>query len=83
MTRLGGNNGGVARALLLLLRPFALSPARGAETSIHVAAAPDLAAVTGRYFTRKREAAPSGAARDRTLASQLWDESARLCELGA
>ena len=82
-SRLGENNGSVARAVLLLLRPFALSPARGAETSIHVASAPELEGVTGRYFVRKREATPSGAARDRTLARKLWDESARLTGLGS
>ena len=82
-SRLGENNGVAARALLVLLRPFALSPARGAETSIHVASAPELEGVTGRYFARKREARPSGAARDRTLARQLWDESARLTGLAS
>jgi NAD(P)-dependent dehydrogenase (short-subunit alcohol dehydrogenase family) len=82
-SRLGENNGAPARAVLRLLRPFALSPERGAETSIHVASAPELEGVTGRYFVRKREATPSGAARDRTLARQLWEESARLSGLGS
>ncbi len=82
-SRLGENNGAAARALLVLLRPFALSPERGAETSIHVASAPELEVVTGRYFARQREATPSGAARDRTLARQLWDASARLTGLGS
>jgi NAD(P)-dependent dehydrogenase (short-subunit alcohol dehydrogenase family) len=82
-SRLGSNNGAVARAVIFLLRPFALSPAQGAETSIHVASAPELEGVTGRYFARSREAEPSGAARDRTLAGKLWDASARLTGLAS
>ena len=41
---------GVQRLLVPFLRPFMKSPAQGAATSIHVASAPELERVTGRYF---------------------------------
>jgi len=41
---------GVQRLVVPLLRPFMKTPAQGAATSIHLASAPELAPVTGRYF---------------------------------
>ncbi len=44
----------VQRLLVPLIRPFMKSPAQGAATSIHVASAPELDEVTGRYFANSR-----------------------------
>ena len=54
-TRLGKNNGWLGRALTTALKPFLLSPAGGARTSIHVLTAPELETVSGRYFAKRRE----------------------------
>lgn len=78
-TRLGTNNGAWARALIRLLRPFFRSPDDGAATSIHLATAPELAGVSGRYFANRREKTPSAAARDPESARRLWEASERLC----
>jgi len=80
-TRLGTNNGAWARALIRLLRPFFRTPDGGAATSIHLATAPELAGVSGRYFANRREKTPSAAARDPEAARRLWDVSERLCAL--
>jgi NAD(P)-dependent dehydrogenase (short-subunit alcohol dehydrogenase family) len=80
-TRLGTNNGSAGRIVTGLIRPFMLSPAEGAETSIHLATSPELAEVSGRYFARKREASCSRLARDDDDARRLWDESLRLSGL--
>jgi NAD(P)-dependent dehydrogenase (short-subunit alcohol dehydrogenase family) len=77
-TRLGTNNGTPGRVLTLLLRPFFLTPAQGAETSIHVASAPELEGVSGAYFAKKRRIEPSAAARDDATARALWEASSRL-----
>ena len=69
------------RIAALLVRPFALTAAKGAATSIHLATAPDLAGVSGGYFAKKRPAKPSAAARDAEAARRLWEESARLVGL--
>jgi NAD(P)-dependent dehydrogenase (short-subunit alcohol dehydrogenase family) len=78
-TRLGTNNGAWARALIRLLRPFFRTPDDGAATSIHLATAPELAGVSGRYFANRREKTPSAAARDPDAARRLWEVSERLC----
>ncbi|HEX5614345.1 MAG TPA: SDR family oxidoreductase [Acidimicrobiia bacterium] len=56
-------------------RPFAISAAAGARTSIHLASAPELAATTGEYFVKCRPVRPSTAARDDAAARRLWDVS--------
>jgi NAD(P)-dependent dehydrogenase (short-subunit alcohol dehydrogenase family) len=61
-----------------LTRPFAISPEKGARTSVYVASSPDIADVTGEYFVKCRVAQPSAAARDDAAAKRLWDVSAQL-----
>src|SRR5271155_54323 len=47
-----GDTGGVISFGLRLIRPFILSPAKGAETSIYLASSPEVATVTGTYFLK-------------------------------
>jgi retinol dehydrogenase 12 len=62
---------------------FASPAAKGAETSIHLASAPELASVSGRYFANSREAKTSALANDPAARHRLSELSARLCELPA
>ena len=82
-TRLGRNNGWWATALTTLLRPFFLSPAQGADTSIWLASSPEVAGISGRYFEKRREVAPAADAADPKHAARLWELSARLVGLPA
>lgn len=50
----------------------------GAAPLVALATRPDLTDVTGRYFDRLDESAPSPAAQDLELATRLWHESERL-----
>jgi NAD(P)-dependent dehydrogenase (short-subunit alcohol dehydrogenase family) len=50
----------------------------GARTSVHVATAPELRGVSGRYFSDAREARPAALTRDVTVQDRLWDVSERL-----
>jgi NAD(P)-dependent dehydrogenase (short-subunit alcohol dehydrogenase family) len=50
---------------------------QGARTPVHVALAPGLEGVSGRYFVDAREATPSRDARDPELAERVWAASAR------
>ncbi len=61
-----------------LLRPFMIKPQQGADTPLHVALAPGLAGVTGRYFKKREEARPNRLALDRALTARLWAETVRL-----
>ena len=53
-------------------------PEKGARTSIFVASAPQLAAVSGRYFKDAREATAAPYARDEATEKRLWEISERL-----
>jgi retinol dehydrogenase-14 len=79
-SRLGRDgDGGVLGDLAMTLgRPFAISPARGARTSVYLASSPAVADVTGQYFVRRREARPSRVATDDEAARRLWSVSEEL-----
>jgi NAD(P)-dependent dehydrogenase (short-subunit alcohol dehydrogenase family) len=51
------------------------TPANGASPIVRLAAAPNLAGVTGRYFVRDRAASFPRGARDAGLARELWERS--------
>ena len=61
-----------------LSRLIMMSEAEGARASIYVATAPDLEGVTGRYFDKLKEAAPSKAAQDEEAGHHLWEVSEEL-----
>ena len=60
------------------MRPFMKSPDRGSATSIHLASAPDLEGVTGRYFVNCRPRTSSERSYDEPAAARLWQMSADL-----
>jgi len=67
-----GDVGGANALLFRVLNRFVPGPEVGARTSLHLATAPDLDGVTGRYFKMCAERAPSAWAQDETLAKDLW-----------
>ena len=77
-TRFGASSGGLLQALMPLAQLGAISPAKGAETIVYLASAPDVAAVNGLYFYKRKPDTPSLAAQDDAAASRLWAESERL-----
>jgi NAD(P)-dependent dehydrogenase (short-subunit alcohol dehydrogenase family) len=64
-----------------LVRPFEISPRRGAKTSIYVATSPAVADKTGLYWVRSKPGHMSRHAKDDVAADRLWDESERLVAL--
>ena len=65
--------GAAPRPISWILNLVLPSAAKGAAPVVRLACAPDLANVTGRYFNRFREAAPSPAARNDADAARLWE----------
>jgi hypothetical protein len=59
-------------------KAFAIPPAWGARTLVHLATAAEVADVSGGYFVRRRRVRPSRSAEDEDMARRLWDESARI-----
>ncbi len=78
----GANNYGWFRFWIDLAKRFvAISVARGAETPVYLASSPEIATVTGRYFEKCRERAPSAVARNEDAAAELWRASMTLAGL--
>jgi len=73
--------GGVQQRLIPFVRPFMKAPAQGAATSIHLASAPDLEQVTGRYFANRKPKRSSKRSYDQATAARLWQVSADLVGL--
>jgi NAD(P)-dependent dehydrogenase (short-subunit alcohol dehydrogenase family) len=73
-----GDMGSVIGLLMVAARPFAISSAAGARTSVYLASSPDVSGITGQYFYKCRVAKPSDAALDAAAAARLWDVSAEL-----
>jgi len=74
-TRLGRGSGPLFDLLQRAIGLFMKSPEQGAETSLHLATAPELATVSGRYFADKKEKPPQPHASDDATATRLWEIS--------
>jgi NAD(P)-dependent dehydrogenase (short-subunit alcohol dehydrogenase family) len=71
--------GFVGRMFTTLAKPFLLTSAEGAKTSVYLASAPEAAIVSGRFFDRCREAPLDPVANDAAGARRLWELSEKLC----
>ncbi len=77
------NNPGITRLLWRLLTLLAISPERGAETSIYLAASPEVEGVTGSYYKKRRPIHSSAASYDLDASHRLWDLSLKMTGLPA
>ena len=77
-TRFGDSSGGWAASLFPLLRPFFISPEKGADTLVYLASSPAVGTTTGEYFAKRKIVQPSTAARDEAAAKRLWEASEAL-----
>ena len=73
--------GHVQRMFVPFMRPFMKAPAQGAVTSVHVASAPDLQELTGRYFANSKLKQSSKRSYDQADAARLWQVSTNLVGL--
>jgi NAD(P)-dependent dehydrogenase (short-subunit alcohol dehydrogenase family) len=80
-SRLGRNMGLAMRGGWSAASVFFGSTKRGARTILHLAAAPDAAAVSGGYFVAERAQAVVGQAADDFFAAELWRRSAEIVGL--
>lgn len=56
---------------------------KGARTSLYLATAPEVADVTGQYFSGCKPAKSSAASHDRAVRARLWQETERMVGLAA
>lgn len=64
-----------------LFRRTLISPEAGAVTSVYLATSPDVAHISGEYFTKKEVARTAPLAGDTAIAEKLWQVSAEMVGL--
>lgn len=82
-TRFGDQAGGFLSPGLRFAKLFARTAESGAQTLIHLASSPEVAAVTGEFFYRCRPGKLTADAQDDSLARRLWLESERIAACAA
>jgi NAD(P)-dependent dehydrogenase (short-subunit alcohol dehydrogenase family) len=82
-TRLGKGGAGMAGPFGLTLRLLGMTPEKGAETGLFLAANPAAAQTSGAYFDKCRAVPPRPQAQDAKAARRLWTQSARLARMEA
>ncbi len=80
-TQIGDRAGTIAGWGWRLVKPFLMTPEKGAATSLFLATVADPAPFHGSYVIGRRIAQPDPAALDDDLAERVWSESARLVGL--
>ena len=81
-TGFGKNNPGILMTIMGVVIPLvARSPAKGAETSIHLASSPSVVGITGKYFYDSHVIPAAPQATDMVVARKLWDVSAEMVHL--
>ncbi len=73
--------GNISGLFFRFAKPFLLTPEKGAQTTIHVATAPELEGTSGDYFDNRRAKRAAAAAYDSGLAQRLWETSERVTGL--
>ena len=67
--------------LVRIMRPFMRSAAKGADTAVFLASAPEAEGVTGRYFADRKARKSSATSYDTAAIARLWQVSADLVGL--
>jgi retinol dehydrogenase-14 len=68
----------LSRFFYKLVKPFFLSPEKGAQASIYLASSHEVEGVTGKYFEKKALVESSPESYDLAIAKRLWEVSAEL-----
>jgi NAD(P)-dependent dehydrogenase (short-subunit alcohol dehydrogenase family) len=77
-TSFATNNGLLVKLSMTLLRPFARSPEKGAQTSVYLASSPEAAGVTGQYFVDCKARSSSSLSYDERAQRRLWQISEQM-----
>ncbi len=80
-TNFAKEKAGLFGIIFSLIRPVLRTPEQGAETSIYLATAPEVADITGTYFRDKRPVRSARISYDQTTWQRLWHVSAELVGL--
>ncbi len=78
-SKFGHNNGGWLKWLMVVAQQImAINEEKGARTSIHLASAPEVEGVSGKYFVKSKIAESNAASHERAAQERLWRLSEEL-----
>jgi retinol dehydrogenase-14 len=77
-TNWGRKSAGALSVVLAIFHPFELSPEKGADTVVYLASSPEVANVSGKYFTKRKAIESSLESRNEEDARRLWEVSEHL-----
>ncbi len=80
-SNIGKNNGWLGKIIVPMLKPFAMSSTKAAETSIYLASSPEVEGTTGKYFMKKKAVPSSPITYDEAAARRLWEISTQITGL--
>jgi NAD(P)-dependent dehydrogenase (short-subunit alcohol dehydrogenase family) len=73
-----GKVGGFMELVGIMLRPFMLTPQKGADTPLWAATAPELTGVTGHYYKKRTVGQTNPLLQDRHLAKVVWQKTLKM-----
>jgi NAD(P)-dependent dehydrogenase (short-subunit alcohol dehydrogenase family) len=76
-----GKVGGVMELVGIMLKPFMLTPLKGADTPLWAATAPELAGETGRYYKKRAISQANPLLQDPHMAKMVWQKTLNLAGL--
>lgn len=79
-TNIGLRSGGIGGAMMLLARPFLISPEKGAETSLFLATDPSVASISGGFFSKKKPEPVKSSFNTPANNKKLWEISEALTD---
>ena len=79
-SRFGDNTSGAGGVLFQVVKRFAITPEKGAETPVFLASAEKVKGVTGEYFYKCALTSPTKDALDDAAARWLWAESEKISQ---
>jgi NAD(P)-dependent dehydrogenase (short-subunit alcohol dehydrogenase family) len=62
----------IFKIIFAAMKPFLLSPKRGAETSLYLASSPEVASISGRYFVKSKPAVSNALSCDPKVQASIW-----------
>lgn len=82
-TRIGRNAPPLIWLFFLVMKPLLLSPAKGAATTVYLAASPEVERVSGKYFVKQVPQPTAARTYTEETARRLWELSEKLADLTA
>jgi NAD(P)-dependent dehydrogenase (short-subunit alcohol dehydrogenase family) len=79
----GQTYGSALSVLVKIARPFMLTPEEGARTSVYLASSPEVAGVTGKYFSKCKPVQSNAVSYDVQSQQKLWSLSEQLVKAHA